>query len=368
MFGVQTGPPRITTPELAGRELGQELGSSGAVGDFVKAIENAQQAWFEKNNIGAKGLPKDVQTVVDNKVSYIQSMMAAALKARASAGIYNEISYEVSARGTMTFNQAWMNEKILGSFVQDIMIFGGVPGGMPKGAETAALPDVEAIMTELKESFSPETLHSGMLTAGISIKGAGKDTTEEEKYAASILRTEANKEAIAIIQLYNKMRNFLLLLTETPSHPGRTWGSKTKTRVHFIAIVLFVELIIKEVRKWVEKGLSVQRGERPIGAYVKVTTPQKIAKHTKGDEIIFTQQYHITFENLYANPPYNKEAKGGINQLLKNLESLYLKRVNLLDFITGPGKGKEAARFFSAIKNMEIPAFGTENLNLPNFA
>jgi|WetSurSiteA1Bulk_404760.scaffolds.fasta_scaffold00089_6 hypothetical protein len=363
------GKPFITTEEFGSYSSGKDLQY------LIENIVERQEKYIENimNTEGIKALPttnrdfpKTINKIVDNKIAYIEGLMGASARAIQQTNIYKDIAYQVSARGTITFGEAWMNAGTIGDFVQDISVFGGITGMVPVG--NLPLPDILGIETELKESFAPKTIHTGQVTLGIEFQGAG--TTEQEKYAEGILRNVSVKKYTAMLELYMKMKNLLLVISDIPAHP--TLGGAQRTRVHFLAITLFVELILKEVEKWVDEGLkkyltstgyrgslSGQRGITYTGPYVKISQ-SALKKNKTKTSINYTQTYEMSFESLFSG----ENTKKGINDLLKNLERIYLMRRDLLKFMSGIGQGKEARNFFGRIKNLEMPAFNFSNINI----
>lgn len=350
--------PQIASREssLSGKQLGQ------AAKELLETIEKEQWDWLEKNAIG-KTLPPEIETVVQNKIKTIEGMMAQSYENAATTGAFRSLgNYVREGWGKTTFFKEWFEgqeTRDIGTFIQDLDVFGGVTG--PGGAQRG---DIESIRTELKTSYSPEIIHSGQITVGIQsnyeINGAKiSESKNPEAEAKKILTTTENLESAALLELYHKMRNLLLIHTKL-SHP---YGGRA-TRVRFVGIVLFVELIVKRMREWVKRGLG---GNTGWGKQHVLIRKDSIKKDTVNGMPGYTMTYHITLENLYATGKMLKgtqEIIKDFSTVLKNLDYLYMTRRDLLPYISGKGKKEAASQFFASIKDANIPSFTFGQLNI----
>lgn len=386
MFQIRSGDIRVTTIGYEGtphvvnlEELLKEVQSQQEK-YIMEAYKlqggNALKSLFEDSKRNEK-TPQIINGIVQNKVDYIKALLATTIRERATATRFGKMASEIDESGEFTLTDtAWIKPTALGTFVQDVMVFGGVRslgGETGFAGASAASSDLSIIMTELKESFSPTKIHSGDISAGIT--GDKINETEMEKQLVSELAKENRRKNIAILQLYTKMRNFLFMKTEL-THP-----SQTSTRVRFSAIIIFIEILIQKIKDWMERDESATawkewnkrnreakpeertkwQGPIPVPS-PSIRIERRIQKNPMGKQITVTEGYSITFENLFNT--MTGKTTDDLKEVIKNIQDLYLTRHDILLDITGPGKGDVARQFFASIKDMRIPAFNMGGVNI----
>lgn len=411
MFSAKIGKPIIVNTSQIAQELSKitkgavtGLPPSGVKNALIKIQDDEILGEIKKKGIEGtleeffkdrKNIARAYQDTIGNKINHIVGMMSNSAKSQIGRGIYEKYNREFELfrnTGKVKFNKQTAGG-ILGDFIQDVMIFNqlGVPGNAP-------LPDIYGILTEIKSYSSFEGdwnrpgLKSGDITIGLNVKDNTNSTIIDLQ---NQLRANEAKELAAIIQLYIKMRNLLLIIPRIES--GYTF--------HFAAIVFYMEILIRKIIEWVNNGIEAEGkfGEmfatgkysyetKMVGGkpqkYLKINqanrpsyieesimhTPYIMVKEISREEtttvegdVIAQVGYTIGFNNLTSSLVGGKwisqsDFYEGIKNAMKNLEDLYMYRYDILEYISGEGSGDRASLFFSALLNDEIPVMNFENL------
>jgi hypothetical protein len=364
MFNISANKPFVVTEDIR-RYLEKGGGTlqnfSGlGVKQIEKVLAEYQKDYIRKNfGTGKKdALPKAANNIINKKLNTITNLMHAAAVSKIGQQTWRGKTYNISKTG-IKFLQGQVTGGALGTFIQDISMFGGLLGA----GRSEALPDMLSILTELKSYHTFDAgLHSGDITIGVEIRD---ESSAEIERAKKILDDNLAIEATTIIQLYLKMRNLLLIMPDFR-------GGET----HFAAIILYIEIIIKKLMEMTKvyrnpKGEMVNLVDgksSTVGPYIRIERSD-VKEITKEDNrIIFQRGYSIDFINLY----YAKQEGSGLapktdfytkmENAFKNLESLYTYRRDILEYVKG---NYEAAKdFFGVLTNEEMPFLNLIDLGI----
>lgn len=412
-LNIGVGESFFTLAERAGAAKGLGLGAGLSSNQIVDAIEDIQSGKIKEvydrhgGDLAATirdlyqnaNVPNDIETAVGTKIANIVSKMHNAANSAARAGEYvinkktmEKVSYN-TVNGEMIFNKQ-MKPGTFGSFIQDIMVLGGVVEDLPANS---SLADIQGI-AEIKETWQSEMLHVGSFTAGMIID----NTQGTEATVREILKRQENIESMAILELYIKMKNLLLIITDPSVESGVSKPSyKSFT---FAAIILYVELLIKEIKKLVHEGAKAyvqaqaarskyydvdDKGNYTLKADMKVedyrkelpymSTPYVKIEPESGNKLtiidgqpVVQEAFHLTIENLHLEKGDSgymstsamvggKSARtlSAMEAKIKNLQDLYKTRKDILSYIKGEGRRENAANFYKAItEGLPIFEFG----------
>lgn len=405
-FGLQAilGTPFVSTPgygqAIGGLELllaeAQRQQQAYIIEQYKLYGEDALTTLFANSN---RETPQYIKDVTRSKILYIKNLLGASIRERNSTKKFVTISHNLDAEGTVIFNQGKMSGPSIGTFIQNAMIFGEVNAKLARGESvgeefagaSAAKPDLQRILTELKVGTKMPTkaneitavVPSGLISGGIT--GAATNATAIEKQLMGMLTDENLRKNLAIFELYTKMRNFLYIRTEL-THPNNSW---VLSRIHFVAIVLYIEIIIAMIRAWVETGIPIRAAKEhnweetkkqasekkagrkywadwadvPIKPHIDIKFESIGKDPVAGGFVTVSAHYDINIRDLDANE--EGVNTNDVNIMLKNIEKLYLYRENILPYISGEGTGQAARNFFSILKELELPGWNMANMNLP---
>jgi hypothetical protein len=388
---VGLGQPVIRTGEL-------ETGGLPITKAVEKLDNEIKKMIVEQLKIGGipdlpyvnKNMPKEVEKLVFGKLNYIQTLMGFSETMMAKKGVVSKtVDYIISESGGERFVDFGKGggAGIVGTFVQDISIFGGaVKAGANisdiSSGTTSPRPDIKQIETELK-AYRSLDIGSGTIAAGVM-----QTDTIQETEALNMLRDSVYQINVAVWELANKMKNLLLIKIGSRDSPT------AHMRITFEAIILFVQIIISRIYEWINAGLGTsaggytrskskagEMGDANISIILgtddmnkkagTTTSPNwKTTYHWKPQGLVIIEkdeggggksvEYKQTYD-IKINPLTSQEinqikgAKGDWGQYwikgIKRITDLYLARYDILDTISGTGQYNAAAQFFGAVKN-----------------
>jgi len=400
MMNIEVGNPFFTHKERISEAMKYGLGKGLTSKDIVDFIQDIQEDTVDstykkysgnmslvaKDLFGAANVPNDVAKAVEDKFTIIKNMLETAAGNAAAKGVYTlavdektglpskQISYETD-KGIIKFlGDVPINKQQLGNFFQDVLIFNNVssPGNSP-------LPDIPGV-AEIKETQRAGEIKVASYTIAMII-----DESEPSIEKARDILLEAEKmEAMALLELYIKMKNLLLIISE-PYSPG---GTAISRQYVFVAMALYVELKIREIRKLVKRGIaeamtSPQKHFIPnSGDYLKdtSTSPGPIVRFERltsdfetvevSGKITVQETFKISMENLdfYATFEGGALSRNKINpmmQTFKTLQNLYTKRYDMITYDNNIFKRqRKGTSFYMSLTDKTMPSFGFDRSKL----
>lgn len=377
MFNMSAEKPYVTTKDLSEaleRGAGIKKDFRGkSLQEIVDIMIDYQKQYlvdmFETNDFYAvidkihedKTLTPKIKDDVNKKLTEIVRLMRTSFNLWETEQTFKygsqliKFGLQKTTSGKNVNTDIWLSEQFktgraFGIFVQDQIFF----KGGDEGGGNFAGADMEDIGVELKNymDVSSHGLRAGDISIGIMKDNTG--TTVDALY--NKLKEQENKTNAAIIELYIKMRNLLLIVPEN-------------TRVfHFNAIVLYIELLIQRVIDQIEnrqKALDdTTESEKLLNSPGISITDSNVL--VEPDKVTVQKGYTIHYSNLtrewrsgqWREP---KDYYARWNVAFKNIENLYAKRIDVLNVISGVGSGEDAARFITILKSKSLPIINFDN-------
>jgi hypothetical protein len=354
-IGVELGSPIImVTPELS-REISsmmskKQVASNQSLVDSLKQAEsgiikakisesgaqNPVYAFLKKNNPEAA---KVYIENVNNSLKYITDLLQTSYEVTLASDTFamksKTLKYHMSQEGVVDFKDLAIDASVWGRFIQDRMVLGGV--NAPSTPGNSSLPDIGGIF-EIKQTWQTDTIKVGTFTTGI--KSTVTDISEIKNIKESIKASE-EKILLTALEIYIKMRNFLLIVT----HRQDTYNTGKITKGTFIAVILYLNILMTEIMNWLREEFGVVKPKFTI----REESGDDIGKDAEGNPVV-QQAFKISFDNLAVKKTSEDDA---FKTMIKNIQKLYETRIDLLPFIK-QGDTEEARAFFGKLRNKEI--------------